>query len=46
MSIVSLGDFLAILEDGGELRRISAPVDSALEIAEITLRSSRVEPPR
>ncbi len=41
MSIVSLGDFLAILEDGGELRRISAPVDSALEIAEITLRSSR-----
>src|SRR5437868_5823771 len=41
MSLNSLGDFLAILQDGGELLRIAAPVDSALEIAEITRRMSR-----
>lgn len=34
----SLGDFLSILEDAGDVVRISAPVDSALEIAEITRR--------
>ncbi|MFO0916880.1 MAG: UbiD family decarboxylase [Planctomycetaceae bacterium] len=37
----SLSEFLAILEDQGELRRIASPVDPALEIAEITLRVSR-----
>ncbi len=34
----SLGDFLSVLQDAGELVRIAAPVDSALEIAEITRR--------
>ncbi len=34
----SLGDFLSLLQDAGELVRIAAPVDSALEIAEITRR--------
>ncbi len=34
----SLGDFLAILEDAGELVRVAATVDAALEVAEITRR--------
>jgi 4-hydroxy-3-polyprenylbenzoate decarboxylase len=37
----SLGDFLTVLHDRGEIVRIAAPVDSALEIAEITRRISR-----
>lgn len=37
----SLGDFLSILEDAGELVRVRASVDSALEIAEITRRAGR-----
>lgn len=41
MSQESLGDFVSLLQDTGELVRISAPVDSALEVAEITRRVSR-----
>lgn len=36
----SLGEFLSLLEDAGELVRIRASVDSSLEIAEITRRVS------
>lgn len=43
MSLTSLGDFLALLEGSGELLRIAAPVDPALEIAEITCRMTRGE---
>lgn len=42
MPLDSLGDFLALLQDAGELVRIAPPVDSALELAEITRRASRL----
>lgn len=38
MAYDNLGDFLSELEDAGELVRISAEVDAALEIAEVTDR--------
>jgi len=37
----SLGDYLSLLHDAGEVVRISVPVDSALEIAEITRRANQ-----
>src|SRR6476660_7998594 len=37
----SLQDFLRYLESEGELRRITVPVDSHLEAAEIAVRSMR-----
>jgi 4-hydroxy-3-polyprenylbenzoate decarboxylase len=37
----SLGDFLSQLEDSGELVRVAAPADAALELAEITRRLSQ-----
>lgn len=37
----TLQDFLQVLESQGELRRIAAPVDPVLEIAEITDRVSK-----
>jgi 4-hydroxy-3-polyprenylbenzoate decarboxylase len=36
-----LGDFLAALERGGELHRISTPVDPTLEMSEIVTRTVR-----
>jgi len=38
MSYRDLREFLKVLEQEGELRRITAPVDPILEIAEITDR--------
>jgi len=38
MPFSSLGEFLSALQDDGELIRIAAPVDSALELAAITDR--------
>lgn len=40
MPFDSLGDFLSILDDAGEIVRIAATVDPALEIAEITRRAA------
>ena len=39
MAIDSLGDFIDVLERSGELRRVTVPVDSNLEIAEILRRT-------
>ena len=44
MSFASLSEFLAELQDRGELVRIAAPVDSALELAAITNRIARSWP--
>ena len=44
MPYVSLGEFLAELQDHGELLRIVAPVDSALELAAITDRVAKSSP--
>ena len=41
MSYDHLRDFIAVLEQHGELIRIKAEVDAALEIAEITDRVSK-----
>ena len=41
VSYRDLQDFIAVLEKSGELRRISSPVDPALEITEITDRVSK-----
>ena len=41
MSYESLADFLAVLQDRGELVRISAPVDPALELAAISDRVAK-----
>ncbi len=41
----SLADFVALLEAAGQLRRIAAEVDPALEIAEITDRVSKAGGP-
>lgn len=40
MPFDSLGDFLSILDDAGEIVRIAATVDPSLEIAEITRRAA------
>lgn len=40
-SFADLGEFIAALERGGELRRISTPVDPELEISEIVDRTVR-----
>ncbi len=42
MAYELLGDFLAELQDAGELVRIPVPVDSALELAEITDRICKI----
>ena len=41
MAFDDLRDFIAALEKAGELKRITAEVDAALEIAEITDRVSK-----
>jgi 4-hydroxy-3-polyprenylbenzoate decarboxylase len=41
MSYESLRDYIAVLEQNGELVRIKAPVDAELEISEITDRISK-----
>ena len=44
MPYATLAEFLAELHDSGELIRIAAPVDSALELAAITVRVVRSNP--
>jgi 4-hydroxy-3-polyprenylbenzoate decarboxylase len=44
MPYASLGEFLAELQDQGELVRIAVPVDSALELAAITDRMVKSSP--
>jgi len=44
MPYASLGEFIAELQDNGELIRIAAQVDSALELAAITDRVGRTSP--
>ena len=44
MPYATLAEFLAELHDSGELVRIAAPVDSALELAAITDRAVRSNP--
>ena len=41
MTFASLAEFLAVLQDNGELVRITVPVDSALEMAAITDRVAK-----
>ncbi|WP_397569743.1 UbiD family decarboxylase [Schlesneria sp. T3-172] len=44
MSHASLADFLALLQDNNELVRVSALVDSSIEIAAITDRATKATP--
>ena len=45
MAFRSLGDFLAALEERGDLRRVKSPVSRDLEITEITQRVVRADGP-
>ncbi|MCI4353803.1 MAG: UbiD family decarboxylase, partial [Thermoplasmata archaeon] len=45
MAFRSLGDFLAALEERGDLRRVPTPVSRDLEITEITQRAVRADGP-
>ena len=44
MTFASMAEFLAVLQDNGELVRITASVDSALEMAAITDRVAKSSP--
>lgn len=44
MAFEHLGEFLNLLADRGELKRVSAPVDARLELAAIAQRASEVDP--